>query len=74
MGAMVKAILEFNLPEDAEEHKTALKAGQYYCAIDDTRNLLRKYRKYGELTEEQYTILEKFSEEFYAILTDRDID
>lgn len=70
----MKAILEFNLPEDAEEHNTALRAGQYYSTLDDLRNLVRKYNKYVELTDEQAKIIEKFSDEFYTILEDRNID
>lgn len=70
----MKAILEFNLPEDAEDYKIAAKASDYHCALSDIRDLLRRYHKYVELTEEQTAIMEKFSEEAYAILADRDID
>lgn len=45
---MPKAILEFNLPEDLSEYNLANNASNYYCAIDDIKNYLRKIRKYDE--------------------------
>lgn len=43
----MKAILEFNLPEELEEFNTAVKANAYAAALDAISELLRKYYKYG---------------------------
>lgn len=70
----MKAILEFNLPEEKDDHNLALNGVNYYCAIEDVRNILRRYRKYEELTEPQREFLEKLSEEIYDVFIDRNID
>lgn len=43
----VKAILVFDLPEDAAEHRTACQAGVMASALWDVRESLRRRRKYG---------------------------
>lgn len=43
----MKAILEFNLPEDASEHFRAVNAGAAWSALYDIDNRLRSILKYG---------------------------
>lgn len=44
----MKAILEFNLPEDQEEFNTTIKANAYACAIHDiSEHIFRPARKHG---------------------------
>lgn len=45
---MPKAILEFSLPEEAEEYKLALKAGEYQSILWEVSNYARSLRKYEE--------------------------
>jgi hypothetical protein len=43
----MKAVLEFTLPEDREEHEMALAAGRLASVISETMNHLRSWEKYG---------------------------
>jgi hypothetical protein len=47
----VKAILEFNLPEDNDEYDIHTNSGKFFVAIDDYLGMLRQIVKYGELLE-----------------------
>lgn len=59
----MKAILEFELPQESEEHNLALNGGLYKSIIDDTFSWIRKKEKYDEtLTEDQYKILDELRE------------
>lgn len=43
----MKATLEFNLPEEEHEHKYALAGTDALLALDEIRNEIRSYLKYG---------------------------
>lgn len=49
----MKAILEFDLPQEAEDHKYALAGVDALLLIDDLLNEIRSYMKYdsGELKQ-----------------------
>lgn len=71
----MKVILEFNLPEDKEDHKHALKGFEYQLAICDIFEVLRQKRKYDDtLTEDQYKLLEELREKFVDVLNDYEIN
>jgi len=61
----MKAILEFILPDEADEHRVALEGCIYLAALDDLREAFRQHRKYDAepVTEDR----------FFTILKDRDI-
>ena len=42
----MKAILEFNLPEDNNEYKITTKASDFYLALYDISNSIRSFEKY----------------------------
>ena len=44
---MPKATLEFNLPEETQEHLDAIKGTDWKLVAWDVDQLLRKYLKYG---------------------------
>lgn len=44
----MKAILEFSLPEEQEEHQTALDAGKWKEMVHEIDNLLRASLKHGD--------------------------
>lgn len=44
----MKAILEFNLPEEAEDHLHALNGIKYKIALDELDEWLRKLSKYED--------------------------
>lgn len=47
----MKAILEFNLPEESVEHLLALRGDAYKYALDDMDNYLRARLKYEALSD-----------------------
>lgn len=55
----MKAILEFDLPEDAESHKYAINGAKYHSAIEGVLNIIRNKIKYQYLPEEQNKLLEE---------------
>lgn len=50
----MKAILEFNLPEEQEDFEVHTNAWKYKIALDEISNKLRSLDKYGE--KRQYGI------------------
>lgn len=44
----MKAILEFNLPEETQEHLRAVNALQAWAALSEIRLLIRSYQKHGD--------------------------
>lgn len=43
----MKATLEFNLPEESDEHIRAVHGAQYHAIINDVNEQLRKMEKNG---------------------------
>ena len=70
---MPKAILEFNLPDEQEEFKEAVNANRYFIALDEIREKLRGYLKYGHQFKTADEAIEKIQEEFFQILHDNEI-
>lgn len=66
----MKAILEFNLPEDAEDYKLANSALHLSTIICELDNFLRSKLKYETLTEEQYKCYEAVREKLYELKND----
>ena len=44
----MRATLEFNLPEEQNEHLRAVRAGDAWSALYDIDNMLRNLLKYGD--------------------------
>lgn len=65
----MKAILEFNLPEDQESFYNAQNAGAFVSTIRDTLNRIRSKLKYGEITEEERKILEEMKSVIFESLS-----
>lgn len=70
----MKAILEFQLPEDQYEYDMANKSGAMYTVLWDIKSELRKMLKYGELPDDQYEIVEKIQEFLIDSLNDNEIN
>lgn len=60
----MKAILEFNLPDDCTEHLWAVHGGLASIAIEEFRSFLRNQDKYAELTPEKSEMLELIIDKF----------
>lgn len=59
----MKALLEFSLPEEREDHELALNGFHYKSVIDEIFTWIRQQEKYNEtLTEDQRSLLESLRE------------
>jgi hypothetical protein len=63
----MKAILVFDLPEEQEEHETAVNAVKWYSAMYDLDQYLRGQLKYNDAGEDY----EKIRDELHEILENR---
>ena len=69
----MKAILEFELPDDQEEYEYAVNASKMYNALWQIKQLLRSKLKYNpdELTDIELKQWEIMQDEFYCILDNK---
>ena len=71
----MKAILEFNLPEDQPEFNNAIKGGDWKHVCWQMDQYLRKRIKYDEsLSEEQLRVYEGVREELYGFMNENKVD
>lgn len=68
----MKATLEFNLPDEADEYTSHIEGDKYRGAIYDLSKELRARDKYTE-DPLRAEIWEEFRILFYTILTDNDV-
>lgn len=71
----MKAIIEFEFPDDQEQYQMANDASKMYLALWDIKQLLRSKLKYNPdgLDDEQLTQWESMQDEFYEILDNHDL-
>jgi hypothetical protein len=70
----MKIKMIFNLPDDQIEYDMANKASAMYSFIWDVKQEIRTELKYNSLTDEQYEIMDKFSEFFHEKLIEYSIN
>lgn len=70
----MKAILEFDLPEDNIEFNMAVKASDIHAALWDFKQKLRSHIKYEEHPKEVYEMLDKVREELNQSLMDYNVN
>ena len=70
----MKAILEFNLPEEQAEHYCAIKGADMLNVLWELRAELRSMLKYGDLPEQQYKIVEQIQGYLIQCLNENDIN
>jgi hypothetical protein len=70
----MKATLEFNLPEEAEEHQIAVDGLKWRGVVSDALEELRRDRKYTELSESDAAYNEKISEKIYQLMRDQNLE
>lgn len=72
----MKAILEFNLPEDQPEFNNAIKGGDWKHVCWEMDQYLRRNIKYApdDVNEEVLEALEKIREEFNRIMIENNVD
>jgi hypothetical protein len=66
----MKAVLEFNLPDDNKDFQAAINGNNYKDAIWDFDQLLRSEMKYKELSDETYQAYKWCREELRKILAE----
>jgi hypothetical protein len=64
----MKAVLEFDLPEDQDDFQAAINGNNYKSAIWNFDQLLRSEMKYKELSDETYKAYKYCREELRKIL------
>ena len=71
----MKAIIEFEFPDDQEQYQMANDASKMYLALWDIKQLLRSKLKYNPdgLNDEQLTQWEIMQDEFFEILDNNDL-
>jgi len=55
----MKAILEFNLPEEKPELLLAQRGPDFYCAILEIQRVIREHYKYDKKMEEAFAEIEQ---------------
>lgn len=71
----MKAILEFNLPDDDESFKMATTASNWYSAMSDLSNYLRSELKHNsdKYSESEYRIIESIRNKLFECMNDNGI-
>ena len=71
----MRAILEFELPDDQSEYELAVDASKMYSALWDIKQLIRSKLKYNPdgLTDAELKQWEIIQDEFYCILDNQNI-
>ena len=69
----MKAILEFNLPEDQSDFDLAVKAPDMRIALDGIRQYLRGKVKYEEMPADKWELCDEIYQEFYRLLEQNNI-
>jgi hypothetical protein len=70
----MKATIEYNLPDDQFEFDNAVKSNKMWYALTEIKDELRTIRKYEDLKENQFEMVERIRENFHEILSDNEIN
>jgi len=71
----MRAVLEFELPEDSEEYGMAMHGSKYYSILNHFYNdVLRHKLKYEDLDPKTYAIYEEIRMKLMCIVSDYDIE
>lgn len=66
----MKAKLEFSLPEDKSEFKMAIKACDFFDAIYDFNEFIRRYEKHRDISEQEHKILMNIRKKWLILTED----
>lgn len=69
----MKATLEFNLPEENEEHKDAINGSLWKSVVWDIDQHLRSKIKYADLPDDQYKIYEDLREQLWQFVNENEL-
>lgn len=54
----MKAVIEFQLPEEATEHLHAINGLRYFSILEDTKRHIRSQVKHAELSSQELLLLQ----------------
>lgn len=69
----MKAMLRFTLPEESEEHQTALDGWRWRAVVEELDNHLRNKLKYEDLTEEDDELYQSVRDELHSIMDSNNV-
>ena len=69
----MKAILEFNLPDDQQEHQDALNGYKWRLVVQDIADHLRSSLKHGSHTVEELDVLESIAKRVHETISDYEL-
>ncbi len=69
---LAKITFEFNLPNDADDYRTIMKAANYRTALSEVMALLRSKKKYADLPEDQHALLTELTEACWNIIDENE--
>jgi len=69
----MKATLEFDLPEENEEHKDAINGHLWKKVVWDLSQHLRSKIKYSDLSDDQYKIYEDLREQLWQYINENEL-
>lgn len=71
----MKAVLEFNLPQDQTEFNNAIKGGDWKHICWQMDQYLRKELKYNDdRSLEELNLLQKVRDELYGFMSENNVD
>ena len=69
----MKAILEFNLPEEASEFRRATEGAEWYALCEDFDRYLEGLVKYGDNPQKVQKAFEEIRTPWYELINDRNL-
>lgn len=70
----MKALLEFNLPEDQEQFTEAVNGTKWSCAVWEYDQYLRTQIKYNDnLSDDEHKAFEQAREKLYEIMNENNL-
>jgi len=70
----MKAVFEFNLPEDQREYEVMSQASKTQTFLWDFSQQLRSWYKYGHQFKDADDAVDKIREEFYRLLNEHNVN
>ena len=70
----MKAIFEFDLPEDNREYEVVNQAQKMQSLLWDFAQQLKSYRKYGNNFKDANDALEKITKDFYGLVDNHGVN
>ena len=70
----MKAILQYQLPEEAAEHKIAVQASDVLMLINDLDRWLRNEIKHGDRPHDEHRGLQRCRDKLWDLIDDTGVD